>query len=256
MKKDKKTGKFTVNPNSKRQQKLRAKAMGAATPTNEQPRRSAPGINAPSSVPASAFAGFAVDPPPAAATATVDDSTASADGFTGAAHGPSTADTVPSTAAPLADADGGSHVDDYFSPVDTSQASSIPDPEVMPPGDNPDDKSGTKRTKKKDKFFSAGVVEMLAGGWSTYVGFRHGWINNLDPAMPGVEEIKEAATINDAEKSMLTAALQEYMAETDFELTPGEELFLVATMIFAPRVVMLEGALYSGGKQYAASQKK
>lgn len=256
MKKDKKTGKFTVNPNSKRQQKLRAKAMGAASPTNARPTRAAAaGISAPAGVPASAFTGFAADPPQPPTAPAVADSTVHGDGAAAPAHGPSTDDTAPSTAAPSAGADGGSHVDDYFSPVDTSQTSSIPDPEVLPPGDNPDDKSGTKRTKRKDKFFSAGVVEMLAGGWSTYVGFRHGWINNLDPAMPGVEEIKEAATINDAEKSMLTAALQEYMAETDFELTPGEELFLVATMVFAPRLIMLEGALYAG-KQHAASQNK
>ncbi len=255
MKKDKRTGRFTVNPNSKRQQKLRAKAMGAATPAaTAQPRASSPGVGAPQSVPASAFAGFAATPPePPQGASTAPDATAD-----GAAHGPSTVDTAPSTGEPSVGADGASHVDDYFSPVDTS--ANAPEPEVLPPvgDDNPssdDAGKGTKRTKRKDKFFSAGVVEMLAGGWSTYVGFRHDWISRLDPNEPGTAEIREAATINDTEKSMLTSALQEYMAETDFELTPGEELALVMGMVFAPRLIMLEGALYAGRKHAASSQK-
>ena len=246
--KDRKTGKFAVNPNSKRQKALREKAAKMAASSGYSPAPDA----------------FTAQPVGQPAETPV---TAPQDGRNeGENHGHrvdrenhgGTVDDAPVTVdrdeadndeaeATTETATGANPIDSYFTPPTGQPPNSPPpagNPEVLEPetADTSERPKKKKRNAQEDKFFSTMAANGIGDIWQLYFNMRHApWFEQLDSKAPGVDELAEMGTLAESEKAMIASALRAYIADSDFEMSPGAELAGVLVLAFLPRFLALEG---------------
>lgn len=246
--KDRKTGKFAVNPNSKRQKALRKKAAEMAASSGYNPAPDAFTVQ-PASQPA--------ETPVTAPQDSRIEAENHGDRVDRENHGGTVDDDTVTVARDDSDGDetevttgtptGANPVDSYFTPPTGQPQNSAPptgNPEVLEPenadvGDRPKKK---KRNAQEDKFFSTMAANGIGDIWQLYFNMRHAqWFEQLDSKAPGVDELAEMGTLAESEKAMIASALRAYIADSDFEMSPGAELAGVLVLAFLPRFLALEG---------------
>lgn len=218
-------GKFVPNPNSKRQQKLRA--MAQKDPNfNAEPAAPFTAVNeAPRTVSDSAGAVDTVE-------STVDTVN----------EAPRTDTVEGETPAPAPSHAPDATVDPWFEP---SVGAPPPPRSAIDPDDVIEDHEAPKKKKNKreGKLFATMTVGAIGDLWQFYYTARHAdYVSKLPPEMPGVSELREMAVLSQAEQEMLAHAFTEVIKESDFEMTPGQELAGMLALTFLPRFLALEGA--------------
>lgn len=215
-----KSGKFTTNPNSKRQQKLREKAAKAA-----QAFASPTGTVETVSAPVKTAENAATEAPRAetnAQSATVKD--AATDTHTTEWYPPPPKPIEPEILPDFDDSDDGESEQENEDSVFTS-----------------DEKPKASRAQKaKSKRMATMVVGLLDQSFETYVTIRHPWLQMIVAENPG---LKNLAGCSEEEKTILVDSLARYMEENQIEMSPGQELALFMGLFYGARIVALEGML-------------
>lgn len=227
--KSKKSGKFVVNPNSKRQKKLREQEAAKQAAVNGSP----------------------------VAPSQSHETTA----------GPSdNADTEAIETIPIVTvnepAQEPSHTADWFPPPPL-------EPEIIDEieieenddSDNSDDKEKPRPSRAKrarSKMLADKFVEGTSGIFSIYVGARHAeWIAAIGAHLRAQGEDKKAdmltklGELSETEKTVLSESVARYIEENNIELSPGAELVVLFGSMYVGRIVALEGTLIAmkkGGK--------